>query len=157
MIFLDCATLTMNNLIKNLLPIDEKIIVCEENLKKVRLTTNNKKFYKIHLDNDDLVPNKQMRCDYIIVCEDLRNIAIWIELKGSDIARACNQIKASIEKYGTNVKNKYAVIVFSSKTSPKTNTHFQRFQKKFRKNLFYKSDLVEIKYDRNLDKIVQTN
>ena len=53
------------------------------------------------------------------------------------------------------IKNKYAVIVYSSKASPKTNDTFQRLRRELGTNLLHGSDTVKIKSDGG--KVIKTN
>ena len=137
------------------LELEKNPIVCKENKKRVEFSVNDQEFYKIHLDDNDLLPNEQTSCDYIVVYKNLKDVAIWIELKGRHISDACEQIKCSIKNYGEKIKNKYAVIVYNSKASPKTNDKFHRLRRGLGKNLLHGSDTVKIKYDGG--KVIKTN
>ncbi|MBP3194303.1 MAG: hypothetical protein J6M05_01355 [Cardiobacteriaceae bacterium] len=128
----------------------DKIISCKENKRVLFFNCNSRVFCKIHLDDktNNQILNNIPRCDYIIVSKDLEDIALFIELKGSNTNHALEQIEQSINTFGKCINKKYAAIV-CSKIYPKFNSRTQQFIKKNNTQLFIKEKQLELEYDSN--------
>lgn len=150
----------MNRLKNKIRQITDKIISCEENNKKLKFYCKGRIFCLIHLDNvstNSILNNNQVRCDYIIVSEELNNkkeeiknidIALWIELKGNNTKHALEQIEQSIKEFGNIVTNKYIAIV-CSKVYPQFDTYKRRFQKRYKKVKFFQPKTRELELEYN--------
>lgn len=136
----------------------DRIISCNKDKRSLYFHCNGKIFCKINLDdkqNSRIINNNSLRCDYIIVSEELKDIALWIELKGSNIAHALEQIEQSIKNFGKNITNKYVAVV-CSKSYPKFNTEKQKFSKKHKLDgLFIKSIQLNLEYNATTQTIEQ--
>ncbi|MBR1375354.1 MAG: hypothetical protein IJ566_04650 [Cardiobacteriaceae bacterium] len=132
----------------------DKTISCKENKRVLFFNCNSRIFCKIHLDNkaNNQILNNFPRCDYIIVSKDLEDIALFIELKGSNTVHALEQIEQSINTFGNAINKKYAAIV-CSKIHPKFNTHKQQFIKRNKTQLFIKENQMQLKYNSNKQSI----
>ncbi len=112
---------------------------------------NKKTIYDIDMDRN--VDIKEARCDYLIIEPDC-NSAHFVELKGSDINHAFEQLENSMAII-ENPKNKYLAGKFNKKScyviihrSPAVSTKIQnkmnRFIKKLNSKLTVKTKQLEI-------------
>ncbi|MEN2799303.1 hypothetical protein [Capnocytophaga sputigena] len=88
------------------------IAVCLENGKKFTLN-NATTFLKVQIDGDVLPLNdKATRCDFLLFKEEnsKRLIEIFVELKGTDVPKALEQLEGSIQMFGKS-SNQYAMAV----------------------------------------------
>lgn len=78
-----------------------------------------------------------IRCDYLYL---IKNLEIYIELKGQDIHHAVKQVESTIKKVSKNPKacNKKAFIICTR--SPLSSASIQNIRVKFKKK--YNSDLI---------------
>lgn len=137
-----------------------KKLVCEENKNGVKfiLYANGFEFYKIKIDGDVEKNTATKKCDFLVIKKDKEDIEIFIELKGSDIKKAYEQIITSYKKYSDNNKNPklYAAIVVSK--YPSRDTSIQNKQKElakiFKSFPFVKNNNLEVKYNSE-DNIIE--
>lgn len=80
-----------------------------------------------------------VRCDKLLVCQD---IEYFIELKGSDVKHAIEQLEASIRLLGANHAISRQAYIIATSCSPKLLTTIQKSKLKFKKNL-HSSLIVE--------------
>ena len=88
------------------------IAVCTENGKKFTLN-NGTAFLKVQIDGDVLpLNNEATRCDFLLFKEEnsKRLIEIFVELKGTDVPKALEQLGGSIQMFGKS-SNQYAMAV----------------------------------------------
>ena len=88
------------------------IAICLENGKKFTLN-NATTFLKVQIDGDVLPLNdKATRCDFLLFKEEnsKRLIEIFVELKGTDVPKALEQLEGSIQMFGKS-SNQYAMAV----------------------------------------------
>ncbi|HPI19201.1 MAG TPA: hypothetical protein PKY56_02425 [Candidatus Kapabacteria bacterium] len=110
-------------------------IVLEEKRSKITFINNLKRdVHRIKID--DCIIKEGMRCDYLLI--DNADIYYWVELKGTDIKHAIEQLKASMFMFGNKTNQSYSFII-STKVYPCLSSTIQANQKLFKKN--YKSDL----------------
>lgn len=94
------------------------IAVCLENGKKFTLN-NATTFLKVQIDGDILPLNdKATRCDFLLFKEEnsKRLIEIFVELKGTDVPKALEQLEGSIQMFGKS-SNQYAMAVVTKMIS----------------------------------------
>ena len=94
------------------------IAVCLENGKKFTLN-NATTFLKVQIDGDILPLNdKATRCDFLLFKEEKskRLIKIFVELKGTDVPKALEQLEGSIQMFGKS-SNQYAMAVVTKMIS----------------------------------------
>ena len=138
-----------------------KKIVCEENHRKFTFHTNNFEFYKIKIDGNIERNTKNKRCDFLVIKKDTEDIEIFIELKGSDIKKAYEQIITSYKKYSDKSKNPklYAAIVTSK--YPSKDTSIQNKQNElaqiFKSSPFIKNNHLKVKYNFKDNAIEKAN
>ena len=137
-------------------------LICEENGKVFCLNTMGASFVKIKIDGgvepNGIAPEK---CDYMVIKNEVEDIEIFIELKGSRFTKAMEQLLASYERYATknrNVKH-YPAIVHSR--HPKIDTSMQiienKLVEKFKNNLLKHKEILKTRYDSNTIEIVKIN
>jgi len=127
-----------NNCIENT---NNKIVVCEENGKRVVFNNpNRKQIVKTKIDGCK-VDNEKI-CDYLVTYLSVEN---FIELKGSKVEEAFEQLKNCILKFGDEqsyeTRNSYVI----SSRSPLTTAEIQNYKVKF-KSKFNSSLIVKNKY-----------
>ncbi|MDL2280212.1 hypothetical protein LJC15_06115 [Desulfovibrio sp. OttesenSCG-928-G11] len=97
----------------------KKIVAEENNRKYVALNGNGECIAKIKVDNGIMPSENEPKADYMIIrCQ--HNVVYIIELKGSNIKRACEQILSTIDKLSVllNKANIHARIVCSRAPTP---------------------------------------
>ena len=88
------------------------IAICLENGKKFTLN-NATTFLKVQIDGDVLPLNdKATRCDFLLFKEEnsKRLIEKFVEIKGTDVPKALEQLEGSIQMFGKS-SNQYAMAV----------------------------------------------
>lgn len=102
----------------------------------LKIINKNKERIRIGQVDGCLVTNNEIRCDFEVFYEDI--LSSFIELKGSDIKHAIEQIKNSIRLVGfSKAKNRVCLIICNR--CPMASTQIQLFKKYFRKH--FKSQL----------------
>jgi hypothetical protein len=84
---------------------------------------------------DDCAITEGLRCDWLVLLNDLISTEeIFVELKGSDISHAIEQLKTSVEKLSADRKRfpKRCLVVFSR--NPRFQTDIQNSKKRFKKD-----------------------
>lgn len=126
------------------------VLKCEENKKVYRLTTENCRIAKYHVDGG-LINDTTQKCDYMLICYGNENKIIFVELKGNDTNHACDQLSATINllaKRFTAIDNKrfYARIV-NTKSVPniKTTVHYKNLRTKLNMINPVSGDYIKIK------------
>ena len=136
---------------------DSIIVLTDRNKKTgprfIGRNSNKKDILQVEVDHCLKITGK--RCDYLLIDQD-ENAAHFIELKGSKIKDAFEQLENSILVISNPEKNyisrkfdrKQAYVV-STQVNPRLTTEIQRAQKSFKKN--YNTELVvkNNKYERN--------
>jgi len=113
-----------------------RLIVFQEN--KSKLTIENKdevEGSKIIVDGCEITEG--LRCDFMYLIKDLE---LFIELKGQDLEHAIDQLKTTINKLSQNPKTKKKKSFIICTRSPLSSASIQNLQVKFRKH--YNSELI---------------
>lgn len=123
-------------------------ITCSQKHKTFILYTNGAVFSVIELDKGQ--DNKSKKCDYLII-KDTKDIQIFIELKGSNIAQAYEQILTSRKNRESiqDLQIKYYAAIICSRY-PQIDSTIQRMQRKAKKlfeKVFVKSGELKTQYD----------
>lgn len=105
---------------KSVCHINQAIIVSQENQKIHRARNEDAcDVYKYKIDGDILsLPSDGMRCDYMLENETKKDVYL-IELKGTDVLKALEQIEATIQKF----KAKLSTYSINPRVIYRTNTH----------------------------------
>lgn len=112
------------------------IIVSRENGKTHRaLNSDRSTVYQYKIDGDVIQKaDSQKRCDYLVENED-KKTAYLIELKGTDLLHAIEQIEATIllfaRKFKENSYTVYPRIVYGSNTHAVNDSRYRNFMKKY--------------------------
>ena len=117
--------------------VNDKRIVLSENKSKIIFINNNQKPIE-RVVVDGCAVRDGIKCDYMLICED--DFEHYIELKGSDIDHAINQLTTTFRRlskcFRTHKKEAYII----STRCPLTTTKIQNEKLKFKKN--YNSSLT---------------
>jgi hypothetical protein len=110
----------------------DPIIPLIENRMKMIFLNPNRKDVKV-ITVDGCAATKGIRCDYLV--KDEKDDEFFVELKGTDIRHACEQLAASIKRLSTNPpqKAKYSFVI-SSRVAPAIRTNIQNLQVRFKNN-----------------------
>lgn len=134
------------------------VLKCEENKKVYRLTTENCRIAKYHVDGG-LINDTTQKCDYMLICYGNESKIIFVELKGNDTNHACDQLNATINllaKRFTAIDNKrfYARIV-NTKSVPniKTTVHYKNLRAKLNMLNPASGDYIKIKSQKLDEKL----
>lgn len=127
---------------------NQKIVVCEENGRQ-HITNNSKGDYEVYKYKIDggIITNAQQgsRCDYIVEANkgDINN-AFIIELKGSDVEQAIEQIKATINRYRSELRSYYIRprIVYRNNVHDIKGSKMRQFKKDYPLTV-YKTNCLE--------------
>jgi len=110
--------------------INNPIIPLEEKGKKMIFHNKNRKVIKkIQVDNCAIKEGK--RCDWLVI--DDKNYEHFVELKGSDVVHACEQLSISITKLSSAPTQaaKHSFII-ESRVIPAITTTIQNLQRRFK-------------------------
>jgi len=123
---------------------DSKILLTENRMKMTFLNRERKVVKVVTIDN--CVVTEGIRCDYLVINE--KDNEFFVELKGTDIRHACDQLTASIKQLSTNPKQKPKhSFVVCSRFSPAINTIVQNqkvlFKSRFNCKLIIKRQQCE--------------
>jgi hypothetical protein len=111
----------------------DKKIVLEENKSKITfLNPNQDKILRIKVDGCVISDNETLRCDYALIPSD--EVEIYVELKGSDIVHAVEQIKSTIQLLSDNPQKIKKLCFVVSTRVPKQTTTIQQLQSQFKRN-----------------------
>jgi hypothetical protein len=111
-------------------------VVCKEGhttitfLNKSRIT-----IAKIHIDGGVIKSQNCLKCDYLLLCEKERLLAVFVELKGNKVMHAIDQLEATFEnatiRTPLTTYKRYAYAVAAR--VPKFDTQIQAAKDRFRK------------------------
>jgi hypothetical protein len=79
---------------------------------------------------DDCVVKEGIRCDYLLILPDGQEV--YIELKGSDVRHAVEQISRSIDLLACNCQSIVKLCFISSTRCPINSTEIQNLKRQFR-------------------------
>ncbi len=135
---------------------NDKIIVLSENRSKLTfLNPKPDQIRIIKVDGCAIRDNETLRCDYALVCSN--GVEIYVELKGSKIKNAVEQIESTIRLLSDsgNLKEtkKVCFVVFTHFGPPKLRTDIQNIKSKFKKNYNAKLIVERTPYTCDLSKI----
>jgi hypothetical protein len=106
-----------------------KKLVLKEKRSELRLQNEAGKDIKvIHIDGCEITENTVSRCDYVILYD---NLCIYLELKGSEISHAFEQLANTIRL--KNIKDRKKIAVVVSFRCPLATAEINKAQQLFRK------------------------
>lgn len=115
----------------------DSLIKLEENNRKI-LFLNPSRFVYKKVQIDGCTIKKGIRCDKMLLSED-EHYEYYVELKGTDVMHAIDQIEATIDKLGEFNGNRHSYII-STNVAPAYSTRIQLKQAYFKKR--YNSELT---------------
>ncbi|EAI8859771.1 hypothetical protein KU70_05760 [Campylobacter fetus] len=130
----------------------DKIITCSELNKELVFECNGILFTLIKVDDKTniLLNNQDIRCDYIITSNNTNEIALFIELKGSDISHAFRQIQTMKDRFSKEYLKVYGAIIYSgSPFRTIIQNSIQKAKKSGFKNVFVNRSSLVLKYIKN--------
>ncbi|MEB3126055.1 MAG: hypothetical protein VKL00_10605 [Synechococcales bacterium] len=126
---------------------DARLVLQENKSKITFLNPNQDQVLIIRVDGCVIKDNKILRCDYAIVpCDE---IEIYVELKGSDISHAVEQIESTIKFLSDNPQKIKKLCFVVSTRVPKQSTSVQQLQSQFKKkfNASFRIKNIQDSYD----------
>ena len=108
---------------------------------------NAEKAYVTHYQIDGKVITNGSRCDFLLINEN-KQMAYLIELKGSDLVKAAEQLEATeivLKKELKNYKLNYRIIANKCRTHEINSSAYRKYQIKWEKNLIQSSGHYEEK------------
>lgn len=115
----------------------ERNIKFEENKRKIIFHNPSSSPYK-KVKVDGCAITAGLKCDNLLVSDD-EHSEYYVELKGTDVMHAVDQLENTIQKIGEFDDDRHSYIICTN-VSPKCRTEIQKKQKHFRKS--YKSELL---------------
>lgn len=130
---------------KSLCDINQPIIVSCENKKTHRANNNNKNsVFQYKIDGDIIsTTSPERRCDYLLENETKRTVYL-IELKGTDVQHAVEQIEATIKKFGS-ILGSYTImprIIYRGNTHGVNSSRVVKFKRDYPQSIF-KETIIE--------------
>ena len=111
---------------------DPKIVLKENKSKINFLNPNQDKILTIKVDGCVISDNETLRCDYALMPSD--EVEIYVELKGSDIVHAVEQIKSTIRLLSDNPQKIKKLCFVVSTSVPAYTTTIQKLKLQFKNN-----------------------
>ena len=113
---------------------DKKIVLREKKSKSkiTFLNPNQDEILTIKVEGCVISDNETLRCDYALMPSD--EVEIYVELKGSDIVHAVEQIESTIRLLSDNPQKIKKLCFIVSTRVPKQTTTIQQLQSQFKKN-----------------------
>lgn len=143
---------------------ENQTLKCDENNKSFYLDTKNACFVKVKIDKGVEPKNSKVpKCDYLIIKQNIEDIEIFVELKGEDIQKGSEQLKATYKKYATKTDNikHYPILVSSPIKTTKARTIKDNIKVElselFKNALLIKENIIKTKYSSTNNSIVKIN
>lgn len=114
---------------------------------QTHIANNIQEDYVTHYKIDgEVITSSDTRCDFLLINED-KKTAYFIELKGSDLCKAAEQIEATEIALAAQLSmypsRRYRIVSNRVNTHDIHSSKYKRFQKKWGKNLQQKVKLLE--------------
>lgn len=106
---------------------------------------NIRKEYVTHYKIDGVVIKKGGRCDYLLINEEAK-VAYLIELKGSDLVKAAEQIEATekiLEQELSGYSLRYRIVANKCKTQEIYSSAYRKYQLRWKGRLIQKKGFIE--------------
>ncbi len=134
---------------KSLCQLNQPIVVSSENGKKHIVDNHKSKYYiyQYKIDGDIVTSQTVSKCDYIVeVDKDNKSIAFIIELKGSDVSHAIDQIKSTLCMFKKELKG-YIIrprIICSSRVHSINSSKVRKFKEEYGKESIHEKQYTDI-------------
>lgn len=103
--------------------------------------------YVTHYKIDGIVIKSGRRCDYLLLNEE-SHIAYLIELKGSDLVKAAEQLEATeltLKHELSDYKVQYRIVANKCKTQEIKSSAYRKYQLRWKNRLVQKTGFIEEK------------
>ncbi|AOY83768.1 hypothetical protein BJP36_31440 [Moorena producens JHB] len=130
---------------------DKKIVLSENRSKLTFFNPKQDQIRIIKVDGCAIRENKTLRCDYLLV--PTNKVEIYVELKGSKIIHAVEQIESTIRLLSDNPQKIKKLCFVVSTRVPKLTTTIQQLKIKFRKHYNASFEVKTTPYTYDLSKI----
>lgn len=124
-----------------------KIVSRDKKNPQSHVGINTDKAFVTHYQIDDVVIQNGNRCDFLLMNED-KLTAYLIELKGSDLVKAAEQLEATEATLKKELKSyslKYRIIANKCKTHEISSSAYRKYQMKWKRDLVQASGYYEEK------------
>lgn len=134
---------------KSLCQLNQSIVVSCENGKKHIIDNRKSKYciYKYKIDGDIVTSQTDSKCDYIVEIDtDNESIAFIIELKGSDVSHAIDQIKSTLGIFKEKLRG-YKIrprIICSSRVHSINSSKIRKFKEEYGKEAIHEKQYTDI-------------
>lgn len=138
------------------MPLKDYISLCEKNAKIItskdsrnpqkHIAYNDSNSDVYHYKIDGEVIKDGNKCDFLLIKDSLPKVAFLIELKGSDLCWAANQIQSTEDKLKSELSSyelQYRIIANRCKTQEIETSAFKKYRMKWGNKLIYKTLLLE--------------
>lgn len=101
--------------------------------------------YVTHYKVDGVIIKTGNRCDYLLMNEDVRN-AYLIELKGSDLVKAAEQLEATEQILGSELSGyrvHYRIVANKCKTQEIRSSAYRKYQIRWKGRLVQRTRFIE--------------
>ncbi len=115
--------------------VSDKRITRKENQNQI-IIENPKQFKVCVIHVDGCAIKEGLRCDYLVIPDEQdlkKTLEIYIELKGSKIRHAIEQLEETMKKLSDNPTQQEKVCIIISTRCPLTGTDIQNFKQDFKK------------------------
>lgn len=128
-------------------PNASQIVSRDKRNKQYHKGQNVDRSYVTHYQIDGVVIKNGSRCDFLLINEDKKR-AYLIELKGSDLVKAAEQLEATEKVLKNELKEydmRYRIVANKCKTQEIQSSAYRKYQIKWKKNLIQASEKIEEK------------
>lgn len=134
---------------KSLCQLNQSIVVSCENGKKHTVDNRKSKYciYQYKIDGDIVTSQKVSKCDYIVeIDKNNEAFAFIIELKGSDVSHAIDQIKSTLCMFKEKLRGYkiYPRIVCSSRVHSINSSKVRKFKEEYGKESIHEKQYTDI-------------
>ncbi|MGL4502421.1 MAG: hypothetical protein ACRC2M_04320 [Planktothrix sp.] len=128
--------------------LSDKRITRKENQSQI-IIENPNQFKVCVIQVDGCAIKAGLRCDYLVIPDQQdikKTLEIYIELKGSKISHAIDQLEATLKKLSDDPAKQEKVCIIISTRCPLTTTEIQKFKLKFKKTYNAKLEVKNMTY-----------
>lgn len=128
-------------------PNASQIVSRDKRNKQYHKGQNVDRSYVTHYQIDGVVIKNGSRCDFLLINEDKKR-AYLIELKGSDLVKAAEQLEATEKVLKNELQEydmRYRIVANKCKTQEIQSSAYRKYQIKWKKNLIQASEKIEEK------------
>lgn len=128
-------------------PNASQIVSRDKRNKQYHKGQNVDRSYVTHYQIAGVVIKNGSRCDFLLINEDKKR-AYLIELKGSDLVKAAEQLEATEKVLKNELQEydmRYRIVANKCKTQEIQSSAYRKYQIKWKKNLIQASEKIEEK------------